>query len=64
MRLGSVIKIDKRNKTTSETFDDDVLSGNFDVIVIFQIYDHVRAIRKPDSRLIVCKDFISLKSNL
>ena len=64
MKLGSVTKLDKRSKTTSETFDDDVISGNCDVIVIFLIYDQVRAIRKPDSRLTVCKDFISLKSNL
>ena len=30
-----VTKIDKRNKTTSKTFDDNVMSENCDVITIF-----------------------------
>ena len=37
MKLGPVIKPDKRNKTTSKKFDDDVTSKNFDVIAIFSI---------------------------
>ena len=39
MELGPVTKVDKRNKTTSEKFDDGVISENCDVIVIFAIYD-------------------------
>ena len=39
MKLGPVTKLDKRNKTTSKSFDDDVMSANCDVIVIFPIYD-------------------------
>ena len=39
MKLGPVTKLDKRNKTTSKKFDDDVMSENCDVIVIFSIYD-------------------------
>ena len=35
MKLRPVTKRDKRNKTTSKKFDDDVMSGNSDVIVIF-----------------------------
>ena len=38
MKLGPVTKLDKRNKTTSKSFDDDVMSANCDVIVIFPIY--------------------------
>ena len=50
MKLGPVTKLDKRNKTTSKTFDHYVMSENYDVIVIFSIYDQSGAIWKPDSR--------------
>ena len=35
MKLGRVTKFDKRNKTTSKNFDNDVMPTNCDVIVIF-----------------------------
>ena len=35
MKLGPVTKHDKRNKTTSKNFDDDVMSGNCNVILRF-----------------------------
>ena len=35
MKLESVTKIDKRNRKTSKTFDDDIISVNSDIIVIF-----------------------------
>ena len=35
MKLGAVTKLDKRNKTTSKKCDDDVMSENCNVIVIF-----------------------------
>ena len=38
MKLEPVIKLDKRNKTTSKDFDDDIMLGNSDAIVIFQIF--------------------------
>ena len=38
MKLGPVIKLDKRNKKPSKNFDDDVMSVNCEVIVIFLIY--------------------------
>ena len=44
MKLGSVTKLDKRNKTPSQYFDDGVMPQYFDVIVIFPIYDQFRAI--------------------
>ena len=49
MKLGPVTKLDKRNKTSSKKFDDEVMSENYDVIVIFLIYVKFGAIQKPDS---------------
>ena len=37
MKFGSVTNLDKKNKTTSKKFDDDVMSENCEVIVIFPI---------------------------
>ena len=45
MKLGQVTRIDKRNKTTSKKIDDDVISGIFDVIVIFCIFGQFGAVR-------------------
>ena len=64
MKLGPVTKLDKRNKTTSKKFDDNVMSENCDVIAIFPIYGQFGAIRKPDSGRIVCRTYIFLNSNL
>ena len=47
--------LNKRDKTTSKKFDNDVMSENCDVIVIFSIYGQFEAIQKPDSGHIVCK---------
>ena len=49
MKLGIVTKLDKRNKTTPKNFDDDVMSENCDVIIIFPIYGQFVAIRKPNA---------------
>ena len=40
------------------------LSFVFEVIVIFPIYGQFEAIRKPDSRRIVCKNYVFISSNL
>ena len=37
MKLGSVTKQDNRNKKTSKKFDDDVMSANCDISVVFPI---------------------------
>ena len=55
MKYGPLTKIDKRNKTTSKTFDDDVMSESCDVIAIFPIYGQSGTIWKPDFGHIVCK---------
>ena len=44
MKLGPVTKLDKRNKITSKKFDDDVISTNYDVVVVFPIYGQFGAI--------------------
>ena len=63
MKLGPGIKLGKRNKKQLKKSDDDVISENFDVIVIFPIYDQFEAILKMDSRCIVCKICIFINSN-
>ena len=55
MKLGPVTKLDKRNKTTSKKFDDDVISANWDLIVIFPIYGQFGAIRKLELKTEVTK---------
>ena len=55
MKLGPVTKLYKKNKITSKKFDYNVMSKNYDVIMIFPIYDYTRAIQKPGSGRIVCK---------
>ena len=38
MKLELLSKLDKKNLKTSKKFDNDFVSENYDVIVIFQIY--------------------------
>ena len=64
MKLGPVTKLDERNKITSKNIDDNVMSTNCDVIVIFPIYGQFGAIPKPDTRRIVCKSYTFINSNL
>ena len=64
MKLGPVTKLDKRNKTTSKKFDDDVMSENCVIIAIFSIYGKFGAIRKPDSERIICKTYVFINSKL
>ena len=64
MKLGPVTNLDKRNKTTSKRFNDDVILNNCDELLFFPIYGQFGAIRKSDSRGIVCKIYIFRKNNL
>ena len=48
MKLGPITKCDKRNKTMSK-FDDDAITQNCDVIVIFPILSQFAAVRRPDT---------------
>ena len=65
MKLRPVTKLDKRNKVTlKKKTEDDAMSANCDVTVIFPIYGQFGAIQKPDSGHIVCKTYIFINSNL
>ena len=52
MKVWPVTKLDKRNKTTSEKFDNDVMPENCDVIVIFRIFGQLEQSRGriPDTK--------------
>ena len=63
MKLGPVTKLGKKHNTTPKKFEDDVMSVNCDVIVIFRIYRQFGAIWKPDPGRIVCKTYIFINSN-
>ena len=64
MKPGPVTKLGKRNKTTSKNFDVDVMSENYDVIVIFWIFGQFRAVWRPDSGHRVCKSYVFSNSNV
>ena len=49
MKRRSVTNIAKKNTTTSRKIDDGIMSGNYDVIIIFSIYGQFEAIQKSDS---------------
>ena len=64
MKLESVTKLDKRNKTTSKKFDVNVMSKNCDIIVIFRIFGQFGAVRRPDSGHSVSKSHVFSNSDL
>ena len=64
MKLRPVTKLYKRNKTTSKKFDDDVMSENRDVIVIFQIFGQFGAVWRLDAGYRVCRSYVFSNSNL
>ena len=57
-------KFDKRNTQTSKTFDNGVMSKNFDVTDFFLIYGKFAAILELNSRRMVYKTYIFINSNL
>ena len=62
MKLRPAPKRDRRNMAMSKKFDDDIMSANCDVIVIFPIYGQLGAIQKPDSEHMVCKIYTVMNS--
>ena len=64
IKLGPITKIDKKNKKTSKKFDVDVMSENYDVIVIFRIFGQFGAIWRPDSEHRVSKCYVFSNRNL
>ena len=55
MKFGPVTKFDERNRTTPKKIDDELMSANCYFTVIFTIDGQFGAIRKLDSRRIVCE---------
>ena len=64
MKFRSVTKLDKKNKTASKKFENDVMSTNCDIIVTIPIYGQFGAIWKPDSGCIACESYIFINSHL
>ena len=63
MKHGPLTKHDKRNKTTLKRFDVDVMSKNYDVIVIFRNFGQFGAIQRVDSGYRVCNNYVFSNSN-
>ena len=57
MKPGPVTKLERRKKTIFKKSDDDLMSANCDVIVIFPIYGQFGAIWKPGSGSTVSETF-------
>ena len=53
-----------RETQQRQKIDDDVISTNSDVIVIFSFYGQFAVIRKLDSKGMICKSYILISSNL
>ena len=63
MKVGLVTKLGKRDKATSKKIRDEVIPGNFDVIVIFLTFGQFGAIRIPDSGRRACKIYVFINNN-
>ena len=64
MKLGPVTKLNKKNKTTSKTFDFDIMPENCDVIVIFQFLGQFGAVQRPDFGHRISKSYVFSNGNL
>ena len=62
IKLGPVTKLDKQNDVKKA--DDDFMSADSDVIVVFPIYSRFEAIQTPDFIHIVSNTYIFINSNL
>ena len=56
-------KIEKRNAALSKKINGDAMLANCDYAVIFEIYDLLGAIRKPNSWGMVCKTYIFINNS-
>ena len=64
MKLKAVTKFDKRNNATLKKLNNDVMSVNWDVVVVFLIYGEFPAVWKPSSESMAWKTYIFINSNL
>ena len=62
MKPRLVTKLDKTNTTTSNKFDDDLMSANCDAIAFFSIYGQI--ILKPDYGRMLYKTYIFINNDL
>ena len=60
MKLGPVTKLNKENTA----IDDDIMSANCNVIVIFSIYVKFGVMQRPDFRCAVLKTYLFININL
>ena len=58
MKRGAITILYKRNTIMLKKFEDDVMSGNCDVITIFPFYDQFGVIWKLDNDNMFCKAYI------
>ena len=63
MKLGPIIKLDRKNTAAYKKIDNEVMSANCDAIAFFPIYGQFASIRKPDSGHMVCKTYIFNNNN-
>ena len=56
--LDQQLNLTRETKQRQKKVDNDVISENWDVIVIFPIYGQFGEIRKLDSKRITCKSYI------
>ena len=63
MKLGPVTKHDKRNKTTSKHFDDDVMSG---IVTSLSFFGFLANLEQSGGRIPdrACKSYVFSNSNL
>ena len=66
MKYGSVTKLDKRNKTTSKKFDDDVMSKNLTSLSFFQFMANLEQSesRIPDAETVKIMFFLIVTFDL
>ena len=64
MKLGPVTKLHKKNKKNAKKIDDDIISANCDITIIFLIHGELGANQKSNSRHTVCKTYLFINSTL
>ena len=66
MAIVPVTKLDMKNKVMFKKIDDDndIISANCDVIIIFPIHGQFGAVRKPGSGRMIWKTYIFINSSL
>ena len=68
MKLGAETELNKKNKTTSKKIDDEIMSANFEAIIIFLIYANLEQSRSwiPNVwciKLIIFNSYLLLKKH-